>query len=314
VRTLLLTFGLLAASAQLATAQEACLTAIRPQITSRGDDTCRFEAAVANACGTPVRYVVVRAVPHPGRGPLPMQTSTAERFALQPLSFEREMCNQSIRFLELSADGGARDFTERPLQPETRLADVAAEAQRVNACVARCPAPVTDRTAIMAELRDTYRHALDLNEGSAARDALIDALVLEREARDRVCARICHGALPAAEGPRQLRALEETRAASTASAMAALAALAARPIQRAAPEPVIPAADESERRPAGQEQRGRGAPQASRCRQTSRGPRCSLVLDVGPGTRSVRQGRQRQPEARQQQRRGGAQQQRRRRR
>src|SRR5262249_40418888 len=150
--------GFLALAPNVAAAQEACLTAIRPQVTRRGDETCRIQAAVSNACGSTLRYVIVRAVPHPQRGPLPTQTATIDRFCLQPLTLERELCDQQIRLLELSRDGNARDFTEQPIQPATSLAEIETEAQRVNACIARCPAQVTDRNAIITELRDTYRH------------------------------------------------------------------------------------------------------------------------------------------------------------
>jgi hypothetical protein len=308
VRILFSLLGLLALGPQLAAAQEACLSAVRPQVTGRTEDTCRIQAAVSNACGTPVRYVIVRAVPHPQRGPLPTQTATVARFGLQPLTLEREMCNQAVRLLELSGDGTARDFTERPIQPATPLAQIEPEAQRVNACVARCSPPITDRNAILAELRDTYRHALDDNEGAAARDAIVDAMILEREGRDRVCARICHGALSADEAPTQLRALETTRNSSIAGPAATLATLAARPPRRATPEPVMPAIGRALRGA------GVGRQATSRCRQTARGPRCSLVLDLGPNRGSARQGRQRRSEVRGQSRRGEIRQQQRRRR
>jgi hypothetical protein len=290
-------------------AQEACLSVAQPQVTLRSAEGCRIQAAVANACDRPVRYAIVRAVPHPQRGPLPTVTLTVGRFRLDPLLFERELCDQSIRIIELSGDGASRDVTLVPLVPATPLAGIDARARSVNACVAACPVPDLDQNSVTGELRNRFRHALDDTDGRPHVRTVVDAVLNERRAQDRVCAEVCHGRLAAADAPAAMNAATSERTAVSAAALAALGAIAARPPRMAAPEPAMPVADDSERRPPGQQARRERVRTVQVCRRTAQGRRCSMVIQRGQAqaapTRPGRQTGQRP------QRRGTAAQQRR---
>lgn len=307
-----------AATCGSAAAQEACLSVAQPQVTQRAAEGCRIQAAIANACGRPVRYAIVRAVPHPQRGPLPTVTQSVERFRLEPLLLERELCDQSIRIIELSGDGASRDVTLVPLVPATPLADIETRARTVNACVASCPTPDLDRNSVTAELRNRFRHALDDAEGEPHVRTIIDAVLAERRAQDRVCAEVCYGRLGTADAPAASSAATSERTTVTAAAMAALGVIAARPPRVVAPEPPVPAADDSERRPPGQQARQGRARMVQVCRRTAQGRRCTMVLRTGPeqatdGRPSRQTGRaqQRRQAGPRQQRRGTAAQQRR---
>jgi hypothetical protein len=227
------------------------------------------------------------------------------------------MCEQDVRVIELTA-GSSLDATLRPMTPAPAPGEVEMFASRINACVAQCPAPVLDRSAIIAELRPTYRHAVDDREAAPALDAVVSAIVAERATRDQICARVCQGSLPQAEAPAQIAASAQARLQSIAGPAATLAAIAARP-PRAAPAPEMPAVDDAERRPPGAAVAARGgrlvqdgARQVRSCRPTRRGQRCTMVLDtrqlgqaVGRSRREARSSRGRS-EARQSSRRSEA--------
>lgn len=268
---------------QLAHGEEACLSTVAPRITDRGQDGCRFEAAIQNACGRVVRYAIVRATPDPRRGPLPTVTASIERFRLAPLVFEHEACDQILHLLEIGPDGVPKDVTATAITPALPLNETADRAKRVNACVAQCPPPVSERASIIDELRARYRHALDDPNGQGAVNTMVAALQEERAAKDRICAAQCQGTVTQADAPGRLKAIEDARVLATSAAAAALAAIAARPPPAPPPDPVMteqepePEADTGPRR--GHTERSVSTLQ--NCHATRHGQRCSFALDIG---------------------------------
>ena len=279
------TVGLVAIPAD---AQEACLAIERLKSVERTGDTCRFHGAILNRCGHDVKYAIVRAVPHPERGPLPTVTGNIPRFQLTPLSFDREICQQGHHVLEVIGDGSLRDATGQPILPPLPVEAITPAAERINACVRTCPAPELDRPSLIAELRKTYGGAVDVADAAPAIADYISITLAHRQAKDQLCAATCQGAsTPEAASLTRAR-LDAESEHTLAAPIALLAALAARP-KIAAPSDALPEAVQGPAPP--RQWRGRkrhAATSGNRCRTVGASGRCRLVLNIEPRGRSAK--------------------------
>lgn len=272
--------------ATTAQAQTSCLTVERLRVTERNGDVCRFAGAVLNRCAHEVRYAVVRAVSHPERGPLPTTTGSVERYRLALLNFDREICLQGHHILEVAGDGALRDVTSEPITPAIAPNQLMETAERLNVCVKGCAPPDLDRTAILASLRQHYGTALDHHEATPAIDDIVNATIIERQGKDRLCAAVCHGTVrPGDVIPATVKLEEESRAGILAAATL-LATLAARPAPiETAQANILPDRDEGASPPR-RTRKGKVKRQAfansNRCHATGRSGRCRFVLDVEP--------------------------------
>ncbi len=283
-----LSVGLVAMPAD---AQEACLAIERLKSVEKTGDTCRFHGAILNRCGHDVKYAIVRAVPHPERGPLPTVTGTVPRFQLAPLSFDRDICQQGHHVLEVTGDGRLRDATGQPIAPPLASEAIAPAAERINACVRTCPVPELDRQSLIAELRKAYGGAVDVADAAPAIEDYISITLARRQARDQLCAAICQGASTQEEASLTSARIDTESEQTLAAPIALLAAIAARPAapKIAAPSDALPEAVEGPAPP--RKWRGRKrhvATSANRCRTIGASGRCRLVLNIEPRGRSTK--------------------------
>lgn len=269
-------------------AEGSCLAVERLKVNERTGDTCRFAGAILNRCGREVRYAIVRAVPHPERGPLPTVTGAIGRFQLAPLSFDREICQQGHHVLEVAGDGALRDVTGEAIKPELTSEPIAATAERINACVRTCAPADLDRAGILGELRTRHGGAVDAPEVAPAIDDIIAVTLAERQAKDQLCAAVCQGRLAADAALIETAHIDHEATQHRAGPLSLLAALAARPARapQQEAEAVLPERDEGPPPPRKWRKKGRHAAAASgnrstRCRSGSNG-RCRLVLDLAP--------------------------------
>lgn len=270
----------------LAAAQSAsCLAVSRPQRLEQSGDVCSFRGAILNRCGQDVRYVIVRPVPDPERGPLPTVTGTIGRFQLAPLAFDRELCQQGHHILEVAGDGALRDVTGEAISPPPQLDAVEQAASRVNACVKTCAPPILDRSEILTGLRAAYGKAVDAPDAAPALDEIVSLTIADRRAKDQVCASICQGRLTADRASAETSRIEAESQQTLASPLAALQAIAARPAPP--PPPVIVDAQPDEKLSAPPRRHGRGKHRvrsagAGRCQNVGANGRCRLVLNITP--------------------------------
>ena len=269
-----------------AQAEPSCLAVERLNSIENNGEVCRFQGAILNQCGREVHYAIVRAVPHPERGPLPTATGTLARFRLAPLNFEREICQQGHHILEVEGDGKLRDVTAQVIDTNLLKPSIMEAAERINSCVALCAPPNLERTHIVNELRQAHGAVIDDGEAKSALNDIIAAIAAKRVATDNLCASRCYGALTDNDiAPAQARIDSENRQ-TLAAPLAVLAALAARPV---APEKteILPERDEGPAQPrSSRRYRSKGKALARSGNCNARGGRCRLVLNIEPRTRT----------------------------
>lgn len=271
-----------------ASAEGACLAVERFRPSEKTADTCRFHGAILNRCGHEVKYAIVRAVPHPERGPLPTVTGSVARFNLAPLSFEREICQQGHHVLEVSSDGSLRDATGQAILPPLAGEAIAAAAERINACVRSCAPPELDRPALLAELRKTYGGAIDAPDAAPAIDDYISITLAQRQGKDQLCAAACQGSVTFEAARTQSTRIDSDSQQTLAAPAALLAAIAARPPSPriAAPSQNLPEADEGPPPPRKWRGKRRASAAGRRCRTIGSTGRCRLVLNIEPRGRA----------------------------